>query len=209
MSTLSAIAKPTSIDSHSSKSHSDFFGVFPKKFCLSVAIFYVFFYREDQNELTSAFTLYWIDKSLVAGSTSFLGLLQPKESAPMNRRNDFDIIRVSDHRIRKALRHLVQKPQLRARHLAKLARLSSSHFRHRFKAETGMSTGQLALKLQLHRAKRFIDDGYTSLKGLRKKLGFRHAANFSRAFKRLFGISPSVYLRRKLFSEIAKKSRKS
>jgi AraC-like DNA-binding protein len=63
-------------------------------------------------------------------------------------------------------------------------------------AQEGVRFGSLCEDVMFERARALLSDGSTSVAQAAQRLGYRDAANFSRAFRRREGISPSDYQRR-------------
>jgi AraC-like DNA-binding protein len=77
--------------------------------------------------------------------------------------------------------------------LARHARLSLSHFKKRFKSETGLSPRQFILRDKIEAAKRVLRNHDTSVTNLALDLGFVSSQYFATVFKRITGLTPSDY----------------
>ena len=75
--------------------------------------------------------------------------------------------------------------------LAGVANMSASSFHHHFKTVTRSSPVQYIKSIRLHRAKRFIQDDAQSVSEAAFKVGYSSISQFSREYKRLFGVVPS------------------
>ena len=75
--------------------------------------------------------------------------------------------------------------------LAKVARLSRSAFCDRFSALTGLPPSRYVLQWRMHLASSWLKSRRFTVSGAASKLGYKSEAAFSRAFKRLNGLSPS------------------
>ena len=78
--------------------------------------------------------------------------------------------------------------------LGKLARrvgLSPSRLRHLFKAEVGMSPTQYHKVLRMEEAKELIGTTFLSIKEIRRRVGIKDKNQFTRDFKRFYGITPA------------------
>jgi AraC-like DNA-binding protein len=99
-----------------------------------------------------------------------------------------------DHftRIARVLKHIhteYAKP-LSAESLAKRAGMSVSAFHHNFKLVTASSPLQYLKRIRLDRARRLMaHDGYNASTAARA-VGYESPSQFSREFKRLFGVTP-------------------
>jgi AraC-like DNA-binding protein len=103
----------------------------------------------------------------------------------------------SSRRIEEIIRLVRETPQsdFRLCDLAARAGLSLSHFKKRFKAETGLAPRQFILKEKIELAKGFLDDQQTSITDIAIDLGFVSSQYFATVFKRLSGMTPSEYRR--------------
>jgi AraC-like DNA-binding protein len=77
--------------------------------------------------------------------------------------------------------------------LARHARLSLSHFKKRFRTETGLSPRQFILRDKIEAAKRVLCHQDTSVTNLALDLGFVSSQYFATVFKRITGLTPSDY----------------
>ncbi|MHB8973899.1 MAG: helix-turn-helix transcriptional regulator [Pirellulaceae bacterium] len=77
--------------------------------------------------------------------------------------------------------------------LARHARLSLSHFKKRFRAETGPSPRQFILRDKIEAAKRVLCENSTSVTDIALDLGFVSSQYFATVFKRITGVTPSLY----------------
>jgi AraC-like DNA-binding protein len=75
--------------------------------------------------------------------------------------------------------------------MAKRASTSIAAFHHNFKLVTGSSPLQYLKRIRLDRAKRLmIHDGY-NINTAASAVGYESASQFSREFKRQFGVTPT------------------
>ena len=80
--------------------------------------------------------------------------------------------------------------------MSKRAGMSIAAFHHNFKLVTGSSPLQYLKRIRLDRAKRLmIHDGYNASTAA-KAVGYESASQFSREFKRQFGVTPMVDVQR-------------
>jgi AraC family transcriptional regulator len=89
--------------------------------------------------------------------------------------------------------NLDRPPTLRA--LAKCARLCPSQFSAQFRASTGVTPTRYMLRLRIERAKQLLRSSRLSVLEIGMTVGFDNQQHFATVFRRLAGISPSVYRR--------------
>lgn len=77
--------------------------------------------------------------------------------------------------------------------LAAVARLSPSHLSGVFKARFGHSPVDYAHRMRMREAARLLDASNTSVGDVARAAGFDDPLYFSRAFRRVYGMPPSVY----------------
>lgn len=77
--------------------------------------------------------------------------------------------------------------------LAGIARVSTSHLSHSFKAAFGCPPYRYVLQRRVERAKLLLETSEMSVTEIGASLGFCTPANFSTAFRRLTGTSPRAY----------------
>jgi AraC family L-rhamnose operon transcriptional activator RhaR/AraC family L-rhamnose operon regulatory protein RhaS len=82
----------------------------------------------------------------------------------------------------------ISVPQLAARMF-----LSPSRFAEIFKSETGVPPGEYLRRLRLDRAQVLLRTSTVPASDVARECGFSDAAQFSRAFKNVYGVSPSEY----------------
>ena len=80
--------------------------------------------------------------------------------------------------------------------LAKIAELSESHLRAIFREETGVSLGHFVKSGRLVRSTYLIDEG-VDLPEVAKQSGFQSLTSFTRAFRRMYDMTPSDYRSKK------------
>jgi AraC-like DNA-binding protein len=101
-----------------------------------------------------------------------------------------------DHQIANVI-HFIQKnyfEPIDVADLANVANMSQSSLHHHFKTVTRSSPVQYIKTIRLHRAKRMIIDESQSISETAFKVGYASPSQFSREYKRLFGIAPSQEL---------------
>lgn len=104
---------------------------------------------------------------------------------------------VSDHRIRRVLRHMrktLSEP-LDTRALANVAGLSRPHFFAQFKRNTGLTPALFLNTIRMEAATRILIDSEESLSDVALDLGFDAHSNFTRFFRQHQGVTPSEYRR--------------
>lgn len=98
-----------------------------------------------------------------------------------------------DSRVRKTI-HLLSsdlKRDLSLTNAAGHVNLSVSRLRHLFKKETGMSVVQYVKRLRLKKAKDLIESSRLSIKQVMVEVGIKDKSNFTRDFKKTYGLSPA------------------
>ncbi len=83
--------------------------------------------------------------------------------------------------------------ELRVEDLASLAGLSESHFTRLFKSETGKTPAEYLIDVRLSRARRLLLAGSATITEIALDCGFGSSSHFTAAFRRTFGITPSLY----------------
>jgi AraC-like DNA-binding protein len=99
-----------------------------------------------------------------------------------------------DRRVQKALELLHQNRLASPVQLADIAgrvHVSSSHLRHLFKREVGISMKRYKKLLQLHAAKELLETSFLSVKEVMAAVGFGDLSHFVREYKMAFGRTPS------------------
>jgi len=86
--------------------------------------------------------------------------------------------------------------------LASVVNLSSSHLSYLFNAETGFSPGKYLAKLRMEKAAQLLETSLLSVKQIMAAVGYNSKANFSRRFKKRFGVTPSAYRKRAFASHL-------
>jgi AraC family transcriptional regulator len=79
--------------------------------------------------------------------------------------------------------------------LARVAGISRFHFARQFRACTGESPMGYLLRTRVERAKTLLRDSRTRIVDVSAELGFADQSHFTRTFRRLVGMPPSVYAR--------------
>jgi len=82
---------------------------------------------------------------------------------------------------------------------AQTAGFSVSQFSHLFKKLFGTSPMSYFVELRIQRAKEILDSSNLSVKEIAWELGFEDQLYFSRIFKKVTGVSPSIYRKESVF----------
>ncbi len=100
-----------------------------------------------------------------------------------------------DYRIRNAIALLLPDLQrnVSLHEIAACVNLSTSRFRHLFKAETGMSIVKYLKAQRLRKAKEMLEETTLSIKEIMGRIGINDKSNFARDFKNAYGLSPAQY----------------
>lgn len=77
--------------------------------------------------------------------------------------------------------------------LAKLARLSQSHFSRAFKASTGLAPYQWQLQARVERARDLLLNTNGCLDDIAEATGFADAVHFGRTFRKITGATPAAW----------------
>lgn len=85
--------------------------------------------------------------------------------------------------------------------LAKTVNLSTPHFSHLFKAETGVAAGEYLIGLRMEKASQLLATTFLSIKQIMAEVGYYNKSNFGRQFRRHFHVTPSEY-RKRAFSGV-------
>jgi len=100
-----------------------------------------------------------------------------------------------DHRIKRVIvemeKHLDSELSLDV--LAQSVNLSTSRFRHLFKAETGTTPAQYLKSLRMSHAKKLVETTFLNIKQIRCSIGVRDKAHFAKDFERSYGLTPTQY----------------
>jgi AraC-like DNA-binding protein len=79
-------------------------------------------------------------------------------------------------------------------HLAAMSNLSVSHFKYRFKKETGYTPGDYILRCRIDEAKNLLTKSNFKIAEIAYQLGFNNPSYFATIFKRYVGQTPTAYL---------------
>jgi AraC family transcriptional regulator len=108
-----------------------------------------------------------------------------KPSSRLLRKRDIDQV---DEFIRA---HLAQ--EIRVDDLAKIFQLSARHFSRLFKVTTGVTIASYVAKVRFDIAQDMLLHTCTPIKSIAYRVGFTSVSNFTTAFKRASGVTPSIF----------------
>lgn len=77
--------------------------------------------------------------------------------------------------------------------LAKSVNLSSTRLRHLFKDHIGLSPTQYLKVHRMQKARQLLENTFLSVKEIMLRIGIKDQSHFTRAFKKLYGLSPVKY----------------
>jgi len=98
-----------------------------------------------------------------------------------------------DRRIQTVISMIESNPAVEFSELAALVNLSESRLRHLFKTETDTTYKQYLRDLRLRRAEVMLRKTFFSVKEIASRLGLTSMSHFVRDFKKLYGVSPTVF----------------
>lgn len=102
-------------------------------------------------------------------------------------------------RVERVLNHIVQHRDqtLDLARLAEVACFSPAHFHRIFRAMTGMPLGELVLRIRMTAAAHALRTGQQAVLDVALSCGYESGESFARAFRRVFGVSPSRFRRQR------------
>ena len=112
-----------------------------------------------------------------------------------------------DNRISQTMRFIETNysKDLSSRDLTQCARLSRSRLDVLFHTQTGLSPVKYLKETRIRRAAQLlVSDDLFSIKEVMARVGFTDKSNFTRSFKRVFGIAPSEYRQREGTERLSK-----
>ena len=100
-----------------------------------------------------------------------------------------------ESRINKAVKFILNNfdKKINLNELERLSNLSTSHFCHLFKQETGICPSKFIIRTRLDKSCDMLKDPSNSIKKISYEVGYRHVSNFNHDFKNLIGVTPSEY----------------
>lgn len=128
--------------------------------------------------LTVGFTLHLLSRYAVA---------KPKVPAPRGKLSSVQLRAVVDF----VQGHLDEELSLLA--LAEQAHVSPFHFARQFRATVGLPPHQFVLRQRVQKSLRLIKTGRLPLAQIAVEAGFHDQAHFTRAFRRIMGVTPGSY----------------
>ncbi|MGH8009242.1 MAG: helix-turn-helix domain-containing protein [Candidatus Binatia bacterium] len=101
--------------------------------------------------------------------------------------------------VQRAMRYLQEhfREQVSLSALAARSYLSRSRLSHLFTQQTGQSVTAYLAALRIHHAKELLRQEGMSIAEVSEDVGFRDAGHFTKVFRRLEGLSPSMYRQKK------------
>jgi transcriptional regulator GlxA family with amidase domain len=77
--------------------------------------------------------------------------------------------------------------------MARSVNLTSFHFCHLFKAETGRSPARYLKAVRLERARELLETTFLSVKEIRALVGLNDESHFARDFRAAYGVTPQQH----------------
>ncbi|HLL70236.1 MAG TPA: helix-turn-helix domain-containing protein [Pyrinomonadaceae bacterium] len=77
--------------------------------------------------------------------------------------------------------------------MARAVNLTSFHFCHLFKAETGRSPAKYLKAVRLERARELLETTFLSVKEIRALVGLNDESHFARDFRTTYGVTPQQH----------------
>ena len=77
--------------------------------------------------------------------------------------------------------------------MARSVHLTTFHFCHLFKSETGTSPAKYLKALRLERARELLETTFLSVKEIRVLVGLNDESHFTRDFRAVYGLTPLQY----------------
>jgi len=77
--------------------------------------------------------------------------------------------------------------------MARAVNLTSFHFCHLFKAETGRSPARYLKAMRLERARELLETTFLSVKEIRALVGLNDESHFARDFRAAYGVTPQQH----------------
>ena len=85
-----------------------------------------------------------------------------------------------------------QDPSLGLNKISDEFQISESYFSHMFKEKTGVNFSVYLEALRMREAARLVRNSSTNLSELYVEVGYNNPATFRRAFKKIYGVTPSA-----------------
>jgi transcriptional regulator GlxA family with amidase domain len=117
----------------------------------------------------------------------FDDVIRPQQPTVGADDHDDPVRRTANH-VRTNLDHPLGVPLL-----AELAGLSRAHFTRQFRLREGQSPAEFVMHERMRRASRLLKDSGLSVKEVAAACGFANPNYFAKAFRRVFGTSPTEF----------------
>ena len=85
------------------------------------------------------------------------------------------------------------RAKLTLQDMARSVNLTSFHFCHLFKAETGRSPAKYLKAMRLERARELLETTFLSVKEIRALVGLNDESHFARDFRATYGVTAQAY----------------
>jgi transcriptional regulator GlxA family with amidase domain len=122
------------------------------------------------------------------------GPSQKKITALLPPRTNVEIPKGADERVKwvsECLRRSSLGRPVRIEDIARSVHMSSSHLRHLFRSEVGLSPSRYVKLLRLEKAKYLIGNSFLEVKEIAGAVGFGDVSHFVRDYKSVYGERPS------------------
>lgn len=97
------------------------------------------------------------------------------------------------------------RAKLTLQDMARAVNLTSFHFCHLFKAETGCSPAKYLKSMRLERARELLETTFLSVKEIRALVGLNDESHFARDFRATYGATAHQYREQFLGLDVPKK----
>jgi transcriptional regulator GlxA family with amidase domain len=97
------------------------------------------------------------------------------------------------------------RAKLKLNDMARAVNLTSFHFCHLFKAQTGSSPARYLKTLRLERARELLETTRLNVKEIRSLVGLNDESHFARDFRATYGLTPQQHRERYLGLAATKK----
>jgi len=100
-----------------------------------------------------------------------------------------------DVRVQNIVTHMRRdlRAKLTLNDMARAVNLTSFHFCHLFKSETGTSPAKYLKALRLERARELLETTFLNTKEIRALVGLNDESHFARDFRVAYGLAPQQY----------------
>lgn len=157
-------------------------------------------FEETKNKVHCLCSVGLINRIYVGSETT---ALSAKESlSPKINSTDFAVVRPDDfnflHKLFQILENNFCSPDFKSNNLYRLLGLSKSQAYRKISSMTGMAPNQLLQELRLRKSLQLIKLKSETIAQIAYDLGFNNPNYFTRAFKKRFGILPTIFAKRQL-----------